>query len=261
MRNLLNDSLVHGLEKLAALALVSWLACGAGTTLAAENEGKTEKAATPAVKKSAPEKPLGLSVDDEGWNLLFDGKTLKGWKETDFAGRGLVKVENGQITMEMGNDMSGVTWTNEVLRVNYELTLEAARLDGGDFFCGLTFPVMKDPCSLILGGWGGGVVGLSSIGGMDASSNETTTYMNFKEGRFYKVRLRVTEARIQAWLDEKSIVDITTEGRTFSIRLEVEESQPLGVATWRTKGALKNIKVRKLDPTEIKQSAPRKKNL
>ena len=60
---------------------------------------------------------------------------------------------------------------------DYEVTLEAMRVDGNDFFCGMTFPAGKDPCTLIVGGWGGTVVGLSSINGMDASENETTINM------------------------------------------------------------------------------------
>ena len=38
----------------------------------------------------------------------------------------------------------------------------------------------------------GGVVGLSSIGGFDASENETTQFVEFKNGQWYKIRLRVT---------------------------------------------------------------------
>lgn len=58
--------------------------------------------------------------------------------------------------------------------MNYELSLEAMRVDGSDFFCGLTFPVGSNFCSFIVGGWGGGVVGLSSLNSEDASQNETT---------------------------------------------------------------------------------------
>ena len=45
---------------------------------------------------------------------------------------------------------------------------------------------------ILLGGWGGGVVGISSIDTMDASENETTKYRQFVTDRWYKVRLRVT---------------------------------------------------------------------
>ena len=185
------------------------------------------------------------SLKAPGWQSLFDGKTLKGWKESNFAGRGEVKVKDGQIIMEMGV-MTGITWTNPVTRMNYEISVEAMRVEGSDFFCGLTFPVGNDPCSLIVGGWGGGVVGLSSLNGNDASSNETTQYINFKNGKWFLIQLRVTPGRIQAWLDGDPLFDVDTTGKKISIRSEVDESVPLGVATWATTGALRNFKLRKL---------------
>src|SRR4030095_13557208 len=105
---------------------------------------------------------------------LFDGKTLTGWALTDFAGHGTVGVEARKLALG-SVIMTGVNWTSDIPRMNYEISLEAMRVDGSDFFCGLTFPVGEDPCSLIVGGWGGGVVGLSSLDGEDAANNETTT--------------------------------------------------------------------------------------
>jgi hypothetical protein len=185
------------------------------------------------------------SLKASGWESLFDGKTLKGWKESDFAGRGEVKVKDGQIILEMGV-MTGIRWTNPVTRMNYEISVEAMRAEGGDFFCGLTFPVETNQCSLIVGGWGGGVVGLSSLDGNDASSNETTQYINFQKGKWYLIQLRVSPGRIQAWLDGDPMLDVETKGKTISIRSEMDESVPLGVATWATTGALRNFKLRKL---------------
>src|SRR6185436_61670 len=141
------------------------------------------------------------------WKNLFDGKTLTGWKSTDFAGHGEVEVKDG--TIQLGNGyMTGITWTNlaELPRMNYEISLEAMRVEGSDFFCGLTFPVGKDPCSFIAGGWGGGVVGLSSLDGQDASQNETTKYMNFPNGRWFQIRVRVTAGKIEAWIDTEKMV-------------------------------------------------------
>ena len=208
--------------------LVFWIVMGVFAA------GAAEKVSTNAPSLKAP-----------GWEALFDGKTLKGWKESNFAGRGDVKVKDGQIIMEMGV-MTGITRTNPVPRMNYEISVEAMRVDGGDFFCGLTFPVSTNECSLVVGGWGGGVVGLSSLDSNDASSNETTQYINLQKGKWYLVQLRVTPDRIQAWLDGDSLLDVDTKGKMISIRSEMDESVPLGVATWATTGALRNFKIRKL---------------
>ena len=178
---------------------------------------------------------------------LFDGKTLRGWTSTDFAGRGEVKVNDGEIKLGMGY-MTGITWTNAnaLPRMNYEISLDAMRVDGSDFFCGLTFPVGKDQCSLVVGGWGGGTVGLSSIDGEDASQNETTSYMNFTNGKWYHIRVRVEPEKIQAWIDNDRVVNVDTKERRLGIRLEMESCVPLGIATWNTAAALKNIQLKSL---------------
>ena len=178
---------------------------------------------------------------------LFDGQTLAGWQTTKFIGGGTVKVEDGQVVLEAGNDLTGITWAGAPLpTTSYELTLQARRVEGSDFFAGVTFPVGDSHCSLILGGWGGTVIGLSSINGMDASENETSQSMTFEQGRWYGVRIRVTPAKISVWLDERQIVDQNLAGNKIDIRGEVDASRPLGVASWRTKAALRDIRLRRL---------------
>jgi hypothetical protein len=192
------------------------------------------------------ENPKAVREIGREWTPLFDGRTLSGWKSTEFGGEGKVEVKQGELILGAGNNLTGVTIDRPIPRSNYEVTLEAKRVEGSDFFCGLTFPVKKDPCSLILGGWGGGVCGLSSIDGNDASENETTKYKKFENGRWYAVRLRVTDKKIEAWLDNEQIVDQDLAEHTISIRIEVEESKPFGIASYETKAALRNIRIRRL---------------
>ena len=196
---------------------------------------------------TAAQKPPKARVADAGeagWKSLFDGESLGGWKKTAFGGEGEVAVEDGSILIGRGSDMSGITWTKDVPRQNYEIELEAQRVDGNDFFCGLTFPVGDDPCSFIVGGWGGGLIGLSSIDGQDAAHNDTTSYREFKSGRWYTVRVRVTPERISCWLDDEQVVDQKLANRIVSIRNEVFPSKPLGIATYSTVARVKNIRVR-----------------
>ena len=60
------------------------------------------------------------------------------------------------------------------------------------------------------------------------------------------VRIRVTPEQIDSWLDDKHIISQELKGNRIGVRLEVEASQPLGIASWRTKGAIGDIRLRKL---------------
>jgi len=181
------------------------------------------------------------------WIPLFDGKTLTGWKMTDFGGHGEVKVEGGSIVLGAGNDITGVNYTGEIPKMNYEVELEASRIEGSDFFCGLTIPYGDVCCTFVVGGWGGTLVGLSSINGDDASENETTQFRKFENGHWYRVRVRVTPEKIEAWLDNDQMVNVSTQGKRIGMRAgEIELSEPFGIASYRTDAALRAIKIRRL---------------
>ncbi len=178
---------------------------------------------------------------------MFDGESLVGWTETNFGAQGEVHVEDGELILEIGEPLTGVTWTGEFPSLDYEVELDATRLLGTDFFCGLTFPVGDSHCSLILGGWGGSLIGLSNVDGKDASENETRRYMGFEQDQSYHIRLRVTAQRIEAWVDGQQIVSQPSAGHTFSIRPEVQLSRPFGIASFLTATAVRNAKMRRLD--------------
>lgn len=180
------------------------------------------------------------------WKPLFDGKTLEGWKITNFGGEGDVDVEDGVITMDFGSSLSGITYKGEFPKTNYEVRLEAMKVDGVDFFCGLTFPVAESHASFIIGGWGGAVVGISSIDGKDASENDTTKFMNFERERWYKIRLRVTPQKLEAWIDDDQVVDQSIVGKKISTRREVDLSKPFGICAWETRSALRKLQIREL---------------
>lgn len=190
------------------------------------------------------------------WQPLFDGKSLAGWAETDFTGKGKVSVSDGVITLGTGF-MTGITYQKPFPTSNYEIRLEAARMDGNDFFAGITFPVKNSHCSWIVGGWGGVIVGLSSIDGMDASENETTSVWQFEQKRFYRLRLRVTDDRIQTWIGDEWAVDSYIKDREISLRFgEIELSRPLGIAAYSTTSALRNIEYRLIAPPAAEEKRP-----
>ncbi len=205
--------------------------------------------------------PPILTKKDQ-WVSVFDGKTLKDWKQTAFDDPGKVTAADGELLITMGKgDLTGVTWIGGALPKNdYEIDLEAKRIEGEDFFCGLTFPVKDDCISLIVGGWGGPVIGLSCLDGYDAYNNESTTLHTFERDHWYHIRVRITKTLIAAWLDDEQVVeckltrveeDDKFSWRRVSVRSEVDLSQPFGLAAYRTTAGLRNIRMRLLTDAEV----------
>src|SRR3954451_16574420 len=119
-------------------------------------------------------------------------------------------------------------------------------MKGGDFFASLTFPVGAAHCTFVTGGWGGHIVGLSSIDGWDASDNETRSYFTFETGKWYAFRVQVTDMRIQVWIDEKPVANVQIAGRTIGLRYgEIKLSAPLGFASYGTTGSVRQIEMKR----------------
>lgn len=180
--------------------------------------------------------------------VLFDGKSLDDWEMVDIGASGYVELDEdlGEMLIRQGDSLSGAIYkkTKELPLERYEITLEAKRTAGVDFFCGLTFPVgnVETCATLILGGWGGSVTGISSIDGDDASNNATGTYQRFEDDKWYAVRLRVTPENLSVWLDGKQVVDIDIAGRKISLRSGPMESYvPLSLTTYNTAASVRKV--------------------
>ena len=183
-----------------------------------------------------------------GATPLFDGKSLDGWKVSNFAGTGEVTVENGQIIVSKGEALSGITWKDPATlpKDEYEITLQAMKLKGDDFFCGLTFPVRDSHATFVCGGWAGTVVGLSSIDSLDASENETTSYKKFEPNKWYQIRVRVAGNKIGCWIDDEQMVDVDLKDKRISTRIESDASRPLGISTYQVTSAFKDVQLKRL---------------
>jgi hypothetical protein len=239
------------------------------TTAAPKPESKAEAkkpqtveeriaALPPEVRKEYTHTPLKKDPKVEAifkpghWVDLFDGKSLKGWKPSDFAGNSEIEFAKDYkgkpaLIIPLGELLAGVNYTNPVPRTDYEVELEASRITGNDFWCGLTFPVGETHATLILGGWGGALVGISSLDGSDASENDTTEYIRFDDNVWYKVRLRVTAKKLEVWLDDTQLIDQGIENRRVHMRFgEIELSAPFGLATFQTTAAYRKVRVRRL---------------
>jgi len=187
-----------------------------------------------------------LTAQEPAWKSMFDGRSLAGWKETPFSGRGKVRVEDGAIVLEKGV-LTGITWAGEFPKSNFEVRLEAMRVQGSDFFAGITFPFFDTHCTWINGGWGGMVVGLSSLDNMDASENETSQMRTFENGRWYQLRLLVTTDRMQAWIGDEKVIDVYVANRDIGLRSgEIELSAQFGIASYSTVAKLRKIEYRVL---------------
>jgi hypothetical protein len=194
--------------------------------------------------------------DKDGWKRLWDGKTLDGWKPARYYGAGKVRVRDGTLRLEQGKIMNGIVYTRgDFPRMDYEVTLEGKRINGSDFFCTTTFPVGDSYCSFVVGGWGGQTVGLSNVDFADASENATSRSKEFEDNRWYRVRVRVSKDRIEAWIDRQKMVDLDAKGHKIGIRIECEACKPFGIATYKTTAALRNIRVRRLTDADKKEIA------
>jgi hypothetical protein len=182
--------------------------------------------------------------DTDGWKPLFNGHTLDGWRITNFGPQGPVNVSDSAIILSFGDGATGITWEGDFPVVNYEISLDAMRISGHDFFCALTFPVRDEYCTMINGGWGGALVGISSIDGQDASENFTRTRYIFKNGKWYNIRVQVGQDAILCFIDDDEVIRVPLSTHTFSVRSEVGLSRPLGIASWHTTAALRNIRFR-----------------
>ena len=189
-----------------------------------------------------------LQVIPDGWESLFDGKTLDGWEIVRYGGEGEPYVKDGALILPkaVSGLMTGVCRVGDSLPVNnYIIYYEARRVAGNDIFAGLTFPYGDTFASLIFGGWGGIVNGLSSIDGYDASENETTLHFSLRNNHWYPVQLRVTTDSIRAVVGMEKIVDLATAGKDIHLR---SENLDTGLTFWTylSTGEIRNIRIKKL---------------
>lgn len=195
-----------------------------------------------------------------------DYKPLQGsWEKVVFGGEGEVHIaktgEGGEvIDMLAGDPLTGIRWSGKFPTENYELKLQARRLEGFDFFAAVTFPVGREHCSFVLGGWGGGLVGISSIDGNDASTNQTTKYKEFETNKWYTIRIRVDDKAVRCWIDEDEYAAIPRGENELSIRLEMDPCLPMGIANYMTRSELKDISLSRIGaaakPSPAKEAEP-----
>lgn len=180
--------------------------------------------------------------------LFWEGDRLEDWTVTEFGSQREVKsLEGGGFEIEAGYPLSGVHSTHKDWpRANYELEWEFQRVEGNDFPCCLTFPVADSHCSVVIGGWGGTLVGLSCLDGNDAAHNETAKHLVFENGKWYRARLQVDADQIRFWIDDREVITQDLKGKRVSVRNEVQLSRPLGICSFETTTRIRQFRLYQL---------------
>ena len=184
------------------------------------------------------------------WHLL-SGEFAPAWKAAGIPEEGSVTIQNGEITLQPGQPMTGAQfaeWKSAGLPLSrYAIEYEAMRVEGNDFFGTVTFPVGDSHVSLVVGGWGGTLVGISSIDDMDASENATTGNAFFENNRWHKVRIEVRDDELRAWINDKLFVSTSTRGHKLGLRVgDIEKCTPFGFASYATLARIRHVLIRRL---------------
>ena len=198
-------------------------------------------------------KPEAPPPDDDArwgpWEELFDGKSLDGWRvitdAPEFAKHGKVIPRHGELVLEEGDPATGIVWTRDAPRVGYEVSFEAMFRGRNGTMCHMVFPYKTTECGFHVGGWENTVVCLDRV---DGRYDLVRQRMAVEEGRWHRVRLRVTEPRIEAWVDDVKAIDFDPQGHTLSLIDLHHCMTPLGLRCWKATTALRGLRLRRLKP-------------
>ncbi len=184
------------------------------------------------------------------WKLL-GSELAHAWKKSGIKGEGAFTILHGDIRLQPGQPMTGArfdAWQTYKLPVTrYIIEYDAMRVEGNDFFGTVTFPVQDSHVSLVIGGWGGTLVGISSIDDMDANENNTRGNAYFKNNTWYKVRIEVRDEDLRAWIDSKLFVNTSLKGHKLGLRPgDIEKCAPFGFASYESYARIRAVTISRL---------------
>jgi len=190
-------------------------------------EGKNENfCVLPIDMKQLDDKTALLELD-----VLFGGRKVLDTAArivpfSSLIRRGQVTISAGEATLGPGGPYTGMAWTGgDFPTTNYEARLRVRRLAGQDF-AHVTFPVGDAYCTLRPRGW--------------TAPIET--------GRWHTLRLHVGDARVEAWLDEHKVTDVSRAAAPTALPLAFAALKPFGVhASSNTCLAVREIALARFD--------------
>jgi hypothetical protein len=112
--------------------------------------------------------------------------------------------------------------------------------------CQIVFPVGRSRCALIIGEENG--TGLERLDGKSYDENPTTRPFRPQQGKWHQVRLRVTEARVEAWIDGSKLFDQPIVGHKLSTRACYDQVRPFGICrSWEGSTLVRRIGLRQVE--------------
>lgn len=177
------------------------------------------------------------------WNRSFEQPTGKG--NGDWARRGNEIRQTGT-GADVVKTFGKPGWSH------YEITLDAKKLSGNEGFLILFYARNATHfCWLNLGGWGNSQDGIQQARGQrNPLALVMQPTIHVKEGHWYHIRLRCDGPEIQSWVDGKKCVN-------YRIQSPSAFKGKIGIGTWQTQAAFKNITVRSLkDQAVLYHSLP-----
>lgn len=181
---------------------------------------------------------------------LLNEKNAPRWQPAGIPEEGKITADKGEITLLPGLPMTGcrfAAWSELGLPgTNYRILYEALRVEGDDIFGMCTFPVASHGAhaTFVLGGWGGTLTGISSIDFKDASENSTRAEQRFADGVWHRVKIEVRPEEIQAWVNDRLVVNVSIKGRQVGLRPGfIDHCVPFGFATWNTTAKVRAVVV------------------
>ena len=203
-----------------------------------------------------------LNCANDGWVTIFDGKTLDGWIQKN--GTATYRVEGGAIVGKTAkgspnsflctqNEYGDFELQFEVKLLNNELNSgvqirsQTRKSEGDAKFGRVNGPQIEIEASGDKGAEAGYIY-CEACGGWMTTEKDLKPHKTFKDGDWNKYRIVAKGARIQTWINDKAIEDLTSAEKYRShpkgfIGLQVHgvgDRGPFQIA-WR------NIRIKVLD--------------
>jgi hypothetical protein len=153
----------------------------------------------------------------------------------ELAKRGQVQVERRQIVLGPGGPYTGIAWKEEFPKTNYEVAIEATPI-AGRAMCGIAFPAGDSLCTIRPDDW----------------------RVPFIKGRPYALRLRVTDARVQASVDQEEVLNVPRAAAATSLPARFEALKPFALYAPRyAQIAVSRIDLRPLEAPPAPKGEPK----